>query len=175
MNTRLQVEHPVTEMVTGRDLIKEMIKIASGEPLSFLQDDVRSTGHAIECRINAEDPQQNFMPCPGLIRFVHLPGGMGVRVDSHVYQGYAISPFYDSMIAKIICHGLDRRDAIQRMVRALDECVVDGVENTIAFQKAILTERRFVAAEVGTRYLENYSWDGESLTVGSAEDRPEAA
>ncbi len=175
MNTRIQVEHPVTEMVTGRDLIKEMIAIAAGEPLSFLQGDVRLEGHAIECRINAEDPIQNFMPCPGPIDFVHLPGGMGVRIDSHVYQGYTITPYYDSMIAKIICHGLDRHDAIQRMLRALDECVVDGVENTIAFHKAILSEPQFISGELSTRYLENYMWDGEHLEVGSAQDRPEAA
>jgi acetyl-CoA carboxylase biotin carboxylase subunit len=175
MNTRIQVEHPVTEMVTGRDLIKEMIKVAAGEPLSFRQGDVRITGHSIECRINAEDPAQNFMPCPGPIDFVHLPGGMGVRVDSHVYQGYRISPFYDSMIAKIICHGNDRRDAIARMVRALDECVVDGVENTIAFQKAILSEPGFLSGDVSTRYLENFSWDGETLVVGGNERRRETA
>jgi acetyl-CoA carboxylase biotin carboxylase subunit len=174
MNTRIQVEHPVTEMVTGRDLIKEMITIAAGEPLSFLQGDVRFTGHAIECRINAEDPAHNFMPCPGPIDFVHLPGGMGVRVDSHVYQGYRISPYYDSMIAKVVCHGQNRQDAIQRMLRALDECVVEGVENTISFLRAILSEPTFMSGDLSTRYLENFSWDGESLALGST-NRPEAA
>jgi acetyl-CoA carboxylase biotin carboxylase subunit len=152
-----------------------MIAIAAGEPLSFGQDDVRFTGHAIECRINAEDPGHNFMPCPGPITFVHLPGGMGVRVDSHVYQGYAISPYYDSMIAKVICHGQDRVDAIQRMLRALDECVVEGVTNTIAFQRAILSEARFQSGEVSTRYLENYRWDGETLELGEGIDRSAAA
>jgi acetyl-CoA carboxylase biotin carboxylase subunit len=175
MNTRIQVEHPVSEMVTGRDLIKEMIAIAAGERMSFRQEDVRPRGHAIECRINAEDPAQGFMPCPGPIDFVHLPGGMGVRIDSHVYQGYRISPYYDSMIAKIICHGLDRRDAINRMVRALDECVVDGVENTIAFHKAILTEPRFLAGDVSTRYLEALKWDGETLHVSPPSGRAQAA
>lgn len=169
MNTRIQVEHPVTEMVTGRDLIKAMIAIAAGEPLAFGQDDIEISGHAIECRINAEDPANNFMPCPGKIGFVHLPGGMGVRVDSHVYQGYTISPYYDSMIAKVICRGLTRKESTARMVRALDECVVDGVENTIAFQKAILTESGFRGGKVGTRYLEGFKWDGESLAPREAE------
>jgi acetyl-CoA carboxylase biotin carboxylase subunit len=164
MNTRIQVEHPVSEMVTGRDLIKEMIAVAAGEPLSFRQEDVVFRGHAIECRVNAENPAQNFMPCPGLIDFVHLPGGAGVRVDSHVYQGYRISPYYDSMIAKIICHGVDRSEAISRMLRALDECVVDGVESTISFQSAVLREERFVRGNISTRYLESFTWDGEALS-----------
>jgi acetyl-CoA carboxylase biotin carboxylase subunit len=168
MNTRIQVEHPVTEMVTGRDLIREMIAIASGEGLSFTQDEVTFNGHAIECRINAENPIQSFIPCPGPINFVHLPGGMGVRVDSHVYQGYTISPYYDSMIAKIICHGLTRDEAIKRMLRALEECVVDGVESTIAFQQGILSEPRFVAGDFNTRYLDDFEWDGEVLTIGSS-------
>jgi acetyl-CoA carboxylase biotin carboxylase subunit len=166
MNTRIQVEHPVTEMVTGRDLIREMILVAAGERLSFIQEQVTFNGHAIECRINAEDPLRNFVPCPGPINFVHLPGGMGVRIDSHVYQGYEISPFYDSMIAKIICHALTRQDAIKRMLRALEECVVDGVENTIAFHQGILQESHFVAGEISTRYLDNVEWDGEVITVG---------
>ena len=165
MNTRIQVEHPVTEMVTGRDLIKEMIAVAAGEALSFSQKDVRFVGHAIECRINAEDPAKDFMPCPGRIGFVHLPGGMGVRVDSHVYQGYNISPFYDSMIAKVICHGLTREEAVGRMLRALEECVVDGVKSTIDFQKAILSEPRFQQGDLSTRFLEGYQWDGETLTL----------
>jgi acetyl-CoA carboxylase biotin carboxylase subunit len=168
MNTRIQVEHPVTEMVTGRDLIKEMIAVAAGQPLSFAQKDVRFTGHAIECRINAEDPVRDFAPCPGKVGFVHLPGGMGVRVDSHVYQGYTISPFYDSMIAKVICHGLDRDEAVRRMIRALEECVVDGVHSTIDFQRAILMDAGFQRAELSTRFLEGYQWDGEALTLGGA-------
>ncbi len=163
MNTRIQVEHPVSELVTGRDLIKEMIRVAAGEPLSFGQSDVTFTGHAIECRVNAEDPAQNFMPCPGRVEFFHLPGGAGVRVDSHVYQGYTIAPYYDSMIAKIICHGADRAEAIARMSRALEECVVDGVETTLAFLRAVLAEERFAAGDVSTRYLEGVRWDGETL------------
>jgi acetyl-CoA carboxylase biotin carboxylase subunit len=159
MNTRIQVEHPVTEMVTGRDLIKEQIRVASGAPLSFLQDGVTFTGHAIECRVNAESPAQDFLPHPGLVTFFHLPGGMGVRVDSHVYQGYQISPFYDSMIAKIICHGLDRQEAIRRMGRALDECVVEGVETTLAFQRAILDDERFQRGDLTTRFLDSFVWN----------------
>jgi acetyl-CoA carboxylase biotin carboxylase subunit len=168
MNTRIQVEHAVTEMVTGRDLIREMIAIAGGERLTFTQEDVSFNGHAIECRINAEDPMHNFQPCPGPINFVHLPGGMGVRVDSHVYQGCRISPYYDSMIAKIICHGLTRDEAIKRMLRALEECVVDGVESTITFHQSILREPRFVAGDFSTRYLEDFRWDGENITIGPA-------
>jgi acetyl-CoA carboxylase biotin carboxylase subunit len=168
MNTRIQVEHPVSEMVTGRDLIKEMIAVAAGQPLSFAQKDVRFTGHAIECRVNAEDPARDFMPCPGKIGFVHLPGGMGVRVDSHVYQGYTITPYYDSMIAKVICHGLNRDEAVRRMIRALEECVVDGVHSTIDFQRAILHEPRFQRGELSTRFLEGYQWDGETLTLGAS-------
>jgi acetyl-CoA carboxylase, biotin carboxylase subunit len=166
MNTRIQVEHPVSEMVTGRDLIKEMIAVAAGQPLSFGQKDVRFTGHAIECRINAEDPTRDFMPCPGTVGFVHLPGGMGVRVDSHIYQGYTITPYYDSMIAKVICLGLDRDEAIRRMVRALEECVVDGVKNTIEFQRAILLDPRFQRGDLSTKFLEGFQWDGETLTLG---------
>jgi acetyl-CoA carboxylase biotin carboxylase subunit len=175
MNTRIQVEHPVSEMVTARDLIKEMIAVAAGEKLSFRQEDVKFIGHAIECRVNAEDPIQNFMPCPGTIEFVHLPGGAGVRVDSHVYQGYTISPYYDSMIAKIICHGQDRSEAIARMLRALDECVVDGVENTIDFQRAILCEERFASGEISTRFLESFTWDGETFTTGEVVENDRAA
>jgi acetyl-CoA carboxylase biotin carboxylase subunit len=168
MNTRIQVEHPVTEMVTGRDLIKEMIAVAAGQPLSFAQRDVRFSGHAIECRINAEDAVRDFMPCPGKVGFVHLPGGMGVRVDSHVYQGYTITPFYDSMIAKVICHGLDRDEAVRRMLRALEECVVDGIYSTIEFQRAILQEPNFRRGDISTRYLDGYQWDGQTLTLSDA-------
>jgi acetyl-CoA carboxylase biotin carboxylase subunit len=168
MNTRIQVEHPVSEMVTGRDLIREMIAVAAGEPVSFTQDEVKFNGHAIECRVNAEDPARGFLPCPGMINFVHLPGGIGVRVDSHVYQGYAISPYYDSMIAKIICHALTREEAISRMARALEECVIDGMETTIPFLEGILREPRFAAGDISTRYLEEFHWDGEVLTNGGS-------
>jgi acetyl-CoA carboxylase biotin carboxylase subunit len=161
MNTRIQVEHPVSEMVTGRDLIKEQISVGAGNRLSFSQEDIHIKGHAIECRINAEDPTQSFAPSPGRVTFFHLPGGMGVRVDSHVYQGYEISPFYDSMIAKIICHGLTRDEAISRMIRALEECVIEGVETTIDFQQAIIKDPRFASADFSTRFLEDFDWDGK--------------
>lgn len=158
MNTRIQVEHPVTEMVTGRDLIKEQIAIAAGKPISFSQEEIAFSGHAIECRVNAEDPRQDFLPSPGSVSFFHLPGGPGVRVDSHVYQGYSISPFYDSMIAKLICHGRTREEAIGRMKRALEECVVDGVATTLEFHHAIVQDPAFIAGDISTRFLERFDW-----------------
>ncbi|MFH1754897.1 MAG: acetyl-CoA carboxylase biotin carboxylase subunit [Candidatus Latescibacterota bacterium] len=158
MNTRIQVEHPVTEMVTGRDLIREQIAIAAGKRLSFTQDDLKITGHAIECRINAEDPAQKFLPNPGTISFLHLPGGNGIRIDSHVYQGDVISPYYDSMIAKIICHALTRPEAIARMSRALEECVIEGVESTLRFHQAILQDKKFLQGDITTRFLETFDW-----------------
>jgi len=161
MNTRIQVEHPVTELVTGRDLIREQVSVAAGERLSFTQDEVQFIGHAIECRVNAEDPSQDFLPAPGTVSFFHLPGGTGVRVDSHVYQGYEISPYYDSMIAKIICHGLTRKEALGRMKRALEECVIEGVETTLRFQHAIIQHPKFVSGEISTRFLDDYEWDAK--------------
>ncbi len=158
MNTRIQVEHAVTEMVTGRDLVKEQISVANGSRLSLEQEDIEFRGHAIECRVNAENPAQDFAPSPGVVSFFHLPGGHGVRVDSHVYQGFEISPFYDSMIAKIICHGLTRGEAIARMRRALDECVIEGVKTTLEFQEAILRDPRFLNAELSTRFLDTFVW-----------------
>jgi acetyl-CoA carboxylase biotin carboxylase subunit len=158
MNTRIQVEHAVTEMVTGRDLIKEQISVAFGNELSFAQDEIEFRGHAIECRVNAENPAQDFAPSPGVVTFFHLPGGTGVRVDSHVYQGFEISPFYDSMIAKIVCHALTRDEAIARMRRALDECVIEGVNTTLSFQEAILRDERFLKADLSTRFLDDFVW-----------------
>jgi len=158
MNTRIQVEHAVTEMVTGRDLVKEQISVAFGNELSLAQDDIEFRGHAIECRVNAENPAQDFAPSPGVVTFFHLPGGTGVRVDSHVYQGFEISPFYDSMIAKIVCHGLTREEAIARMRRALDECVIEGVNTTLSFQEAILRDKRFLNADLSTRFLDDFVW-----------------
>jgi acetyl-CoA carboxylase biotin carboxylase subunit len=158
MNTRIQVEHAVTEMVTSRDLVKEQISVAFGNPLSITQEDVEFRGHAIECRVNAEDPARDFLPSPGVVTFFHLPGGTGLRVDSHVYQGFEISPFYDSMIAKIISHGLTRAEAIARMRRALDECVIEGVKTTLEFQEAVLSDPRFKSAEFGTRFLDEFVW-----------------
>lgn len=150
MNTRIQVEHPVTEMVTGVDLIKEQLKIAAGEKLDITQDQVEIRGHAIECRINAEDPSKDFRPCPGLIEGLHVPGGLGVRVDSAIYQGYKVPALYDSMLAKLIVHGKDREEARAKMLRALDEFIVQGIETNIDFQKEILVEERFVSGNFDT-------------------------
>lgn len=154
MNTRIQVEHPVTEMVTGIDLIKEQIRIAAGEELGYTQDEVILRGHAIECRINAEDPNRKFMPSPGTITEYHVPGGIGVRVDSHVYQGYTISPYYDSMIAKLIVWGQDRDEAIRRMRRALQEYVIEGIKTTIPFQLRILDNAFFQRGDFYTNFIQ---------------------
>ncbi len=154
MNTRIQVEHPVTEMVTGFDLIAEQLRIAGGEPLSMRQEDVQMRGHAIECRINAEDPQQNFRPTPGRITGWLPPGGPGVRVDSHVYTGYEIPPFYDSLIGKLIVWGVDREAAIKRMRRALSECAITGIPTTIEFHLALLDRPEFQRGDVHTKFVE---------------------
>ena len=154
MNTRIQVEHPVTEMVTGVDLIAEQIKIASGEDLEFTQDDIKLNGHAIECRINAEDPMHNFRPSPGRITGWLPPGGPGVRVDSHVYTGYEIPPFYDSLIGKLIVWGKDRNTAIKRMNRALNECAVTGIPTTINFHLSLLDKKKFKEGKIHTKYVE---------------------
>lgn len=139
MNTRIQVEHPVTEMVTGMDLIKEQIRVAAGEPLSVTQEDVTIKGHAIECRINAENPSKNFMPCPGLITNVHIPGGNGVRVDTHIYSDYKVPANYDSMLMKLIVHGKDRAEAIAKMRSALGELIIEGIDTNLDFQFEILS------------------------------------
>jgi pyruvate carboxylase subunit A len=154
MNTRVQVEHPVTEMVTGIDIVKEQIRIASGQPLSVRQSDVRIDGWAIECRINAEDPLSDFTPCPGRLNSYRSPGGPGVRVDSGVYARYAIPPFYDSMISKLIAWGQDRSEAIERMRRALYEYIIGGVKTNIPFHQAVLENRRFVSGEIDTHFIE---------------------
>ncbi|ONI39632.1 acetyl-CoA carboxylase biotin carboxylase subunit [Candidatus Epulonipiscium fishelsonii] len=155
MNTRIQVEHPVTEMVSNIDLIKEQIKIASGEKLKFTQDDIKLRGHAIECRINAENPLLNFRPSAGKITELYLPGGRGVRIESSIYAGYVIPPTYDSMIAKIITWGEDRQEAIAIMKRALSETVVEGVSNNIEFQLDLLYTTAFETGEFNTTYIEN--------------------
>ncbi|MCY7827495.1 acetyl-CoA carboxylase biotin carboxylase subunit [Bacillus spizizenii] len=156
MNTRIQVEHPVTEMVTGTDLIKEQIKVASGMELSLKQEDVEFEGWAIECRINAENPSKNFMPSPGEIKMYLPPGGLGVRVDSAAYPGYSIPPYYDSMIAKVITYGKTRDEAIARMKRALSEFVIEGIETTIPFHLKLLEHETFVGGEFNTKFLETY-------------------
>ncbi|MGG3988570.1 acetyl-CoA carboxylase biotin carboxylase subunit [Bacillus smithii] len=154
MNTRIQVEHPVTELVTGVDLVKEQIRIASGEQLSLKQEDVTFHGWAIECRINAENPEKNFMPSPGRIQMYLPPGGLGVRVDSAAYPGYMIPPYYDSMIAKLIAYGDTREEAIARMKRALSEFVIDGVHTTIPFHLKLLAHEKFVEGDFNTKFLE---------------------
>jgi acetyl-CoA carboxylase biotin carboxylase subunit len=156
MNTRIQVEHPVTEWVTGFDLIQEQIRVAAGEKLSFTQEDVKLNGWAIECRINAEDPEKNFMPSPGTITSYLPPGGFGVRVDSAAYPGYKVTPFYDSMIAKLIVWGATREEAIARMKRALSEFQIEGIKTTIPFHLKVLEHPAFVSGDVNTKFLEIY-------------------
>lgn len=156
MNTRIQVEHPVTEMVTGVDLIKEQINIANNKPLSIKQEDVVFEGWAIECRINAEDPFKNFMPSAGTIDMYLAPGGLGVRIDSAVYPGYTIPPYYDSMVGKLITYGKTRKEAIDRMKRALDEFIIEGVHTTIPFHRIIMDHEVFIQGEFNTNFLEEY-------------------
>lgn len=153
INTRVQVEHPVTEMVTGIDIIKEQISLASGEKISYSQDDIALKGHALECRINAEDPF-TFTPSPGKINFLYIPGGPGIRVDTHIYSGYVIPSYYDSLIAKVISYGCDRHEAVTRMLRALDEFRIEGIKTTIPFHKKILTNEEFLSGNFGTSLLE---------------------
>ena len=155
MNTRIQVEHPVTEEVTDVDLIKEQIKIASGEKLSYGQEEIQIRGHAIECRINAEDPDRDFLPTPGMIKSFHVPGGHGIRVDTHAYAKYVIPPFYDSMIAKLIVLGKTREEAILKVRRALEEFIIEGVSSTISFHKKILSDTRFVSGKFDTSFVES--------------------
>jgi acetyl-CoA carboxylase biotin carboxylase subunit len=153
INTRIQVEHPVTEMITGIDLIKEQIKLAAGEPLPFRQQDIRFRGHSIECRINAEDPER-FVPCPGKITTFIPPGGPGIRVDTAVYSGYIVPAHYDSLIAKIIAYGEHREEAIARMRRALNEFIIEGIKTTIPFYLKILDEPKFLKGDFNTNFLE---------------------
>jgi acetyl-CoA carboxylase biotin carboxylase subunit len=156
MNTRIQVEHPVTEEVTGIDLIKQQIRVANGEKLDLDQGDITWTKHAIECRINAEDPARNFTPSPGTISLYYAPGGHGVRVDSHVYSGYSIPPYYDSMIGKLICYGTTRKIALQRSYRALSEYLVRGIKTTIPLHKAIMSDPTFIEGKATTAYMEDF-------------------
>lgn len=156
MNTRIQVEHPVTEECTGIDLIKQQILVANGEKLAFDQSDIKFEKHAIECRINAEDPARNFTPSPGTIGLYYAPGGHGVRVDSHAYSGYTIPPYYDSMIGKLICYGRDRQTAIQRTYRALNEYLIRGIKTTIPLHKAIMSDPTFIEGKATTAYMEDF-------------------
>ena len=153
MNTRIQVEHPVTEMMTGIDIVKQQLKIASGKRLDLVQDKINPRGHSIECRINAENPYKNFMPSPGKITKLVLPGGNETRVDTAVYEGYTIPPYYDSMIAKIIVHARTRNEAILKMKRALDECIIEGIETNIEFLKSILSNEKFKSGEFTTAII----------------------
>ena len=153
MNTRVQVEHPVTEMITGVDIVKEQLRIASGLPLSLKQEDIKVQGHSFECRINAEDPK-TFLPSPGTIKHFHAPGGNGIRVDSHIYNGYTVPPHYDSLIAKVISYGEDRETALKRMSIALDEMLVDGIRSNIPLQQDIMNDGKFQEGGVNIHYLE---------------------
>ena len=154
MNTRIQVEHPITEMRTGIDIVKEQIKIAGGEKLKFKQKEIEFKGHSIECRINAENPNKNFMPCPGKITGINLPGGNGIRIDTAIYEGYTIPPYYDSMIAKIIAYGTNRNEAISKMKRALEELVIDGVETNRDFLFEIIRNPNFIRGNFDTSFIE---------------------
>lgn len=153
MNTRIQVEHPITEMITNVDIVKEQIRIASGEEMKLNQDMIKIDGHAIECRINAENPSRNFAPCPGKIDFLNLPGGNGIRVDTAVYPGYTIPPLYDSMIAKLIVHGKTREEAIRKMISALEEVVIDGIDSNVDFHISILNNKRFREGSFDTSFI----------------------
>jgi len=155
MNTRVQVEHPVTEVVTGIDIIKEQIHIAFSGETALTQNDINPRGHAIECRINAEDPSKNFQPCPGTIGICHQPSGFRTRVDGSIFQGYKITPYYDSMVCKLICHGRNRNEAIQRMLRSLDEFVIDGITTTIELHKKLLKHEKFIKSNFNVSWLDN--------------------
>ena len=155
MNTRIQVEHPVTEWVTGIDLVKEQIRIADGRELSYKQEDVKITGHAIECRINAENPAKNFRPSPGTITDMYLPGGKGVRIDSAIYSGYTVPPYYDSMLAKLIVHAKNRNEAIRKMQSALGEVIIEGIDTNVDYKYEILNHPDFVAGNIDIEFIEN--------------------
>ena len=155
MNTRVQVEHPVTEVVTGIDIIKEQIHIAFTGETALTQNDIKPRGHAIECRINAEDPSKNFQPCPGTIGICHQPSGFRTRVDGSIYQGYKVTPYYDSLVCKLICHGRNRNEAIQRMLRSLDEFVIEGITTTIELHKKLLVHKKFIESDFNVSWLDN--------------------
>ena len=166
MNTRIQVEHGVTELVTGRDLVKEQIRVAAGEPLSFAQKDLTLSGHAIECRINAEDPV-TFVPSPGTIRHFNPPGGPGVRVDTAAHEGCEIPPYYDSLIAKLMAHGRDRKEAIARMRRCLDVMIVEGIKTTIPLHRRIMDDPDFQAGRFTTKFMERYQVPRKAVAAAS--------
>ncbi|RKZ34158.1 acetyl-CoA carboxylase biotin carboxylase subunit [bacterium] len=161
MNTRIQVEHPVTEMVTGTDLVKEQIRVAKDKKIRFTQEDIKFNGHSIEARINAEDPFNNFMPSPGNITSFHIPGGPGVRVDTHAYAKYTIPPYYDSMVAKLVVWGENRDEAIVRMRRALREFIIEGIKTTIPFHQKVMQNEDFVKGNFHTGFLESFNWEND--------------
>jgi acetyl-CoA carboxylase biotin carboxylase subunit len=167
MNTRIQVEHPVTEMITGVDLVAQQLRIARGEPLPFKQSDIKLTGHAIECRINAESPQHGFRPCPGTISSWQPPAGSGIRVDSHCYSGYFVPPYYDSLLAKLIVHGADRNAAAARTTRALDMFQVHGIDTLIPFLKTVIDDTEYLQGKVNTRWLEKKLEEYSAVSPGS--------
>jgi pyruvate carboxylase subunit A len=172
VNARVQVEHPVTEMVTGIDIVKEQIRIASGAPLGMAQEEIRIVGSALECRINAEDPFNDFVPTPGKIRNYHCPGGAGIRVDSGVYANYTIPPYYDPMISKLIAWGADREEAIARMRRALQEYVIGGVKTNLAFHRAVMENPRFIAGSLGTHFIERETGLYDDMKAVIAREKP---
>jgi len=167
MNTRIQVEHPITEMITGVDLVKEQIRIAAGQELSIRQKDIEGVGHAIECRINAEDPKRDFRPSPGTVSELICPSGPGVRVDTHLYQDYTIPTYYDSLIAKLIAYDEDRDACIARMQRALREFVISGVKTTIPFHQQVLEHEDFNAGQYSTKFVEEQLFHGSDLLAPS--------
>ena len=157
MNTRIQVEHPITESVTGIDLVKEQIKIASGLKLSYEQKDIVIKGHSIECRINAEDPEHNFRPCPGTIKDMYLPGGPGIRIDSAMYAGYSVPPFYDSMLAKLIVHASSRDEAVRKMQSALGEVIITGLKTNVDYQYSIVSSDIFEKGDINVDFLQKFA------------------
>jgi acetyl-CoA carboxylase biotin carboxylase subunit len=169
LNSRIQVEHPVTEMVTGTDLVRQQILVAAGEKLEFTQDDVVHNGWSLECRINAEDPDDNFSPSPGEITRLVLPSGPGVRLDTHIYEGYEVPPFYDSLIGKLVVWGPDRGTAIQRMQKALSEFEVEGIKVTVPFHRAVFQDEEFISGMIDTRFLERFL-DKHARGAGSGTD-----
>ena len=165
MNTRIQVEHPVTEMVYGIDLVKAQIQIAAGAELEYDQSDIVPSAHAIECRLNAEDPENDFLPSPGVISNIHIPGGHGIRWDSHIYQGYEISPYYDSMFGKLIAWGGDRDEAIERMLGALAEIEIAGIKHNVRFHQRVLHDPKFRTGNYGTNFLEQLAAHGKLSNI----------
>jgi acetyl-CoA carboxylase biotin carboxylase subunit len=167
MNTRIQVEHGITELITGRDLVKEQIHVAAGHPLSFAQKDVVMSGHALECRINAEDPF-TFVPSPGVIRHFHVPGGPGVRVDTFAHEGCEITPYYDSLVAKIMAHGRDRAEAVARMKRCLELTVVEGIKTNVALHRRILEDPDFRTGKLDTRFMERFQVSNKKAAAAAS-------